>query len=438
MSGFFTRLRPIIQCARNIKQRVEFYHLQAISSFSETIKSNSNRFHVYVSGTRDPYLNLSIEHYIYQKSALDSTILLLYIDDPCVVIGRNQNPWLEANLKSLSQRNIPLIRRRSGGGTVFHDRGNVNFSFIYPPGDFTRDKYVELVTRALRIYQPRARVNERHDIVIDQGDKLDDELELVKGDMHRSGYESSQPRKCSGSAYKLSRNRALHHGTCLVNSPNLNLISDYLRSPLEPFIKARGVDSVRSPVMNAFASSQENAIEKFVTSVIQTFNQTHHLGIADLTFPSDLVGATQIKSVNEGMVYGILGQDLRTVDLIHKGMEELKSDCWLWGQTPSFTFSSFPTEEDNRSRPQLPDSISSTTRLHFGSRSGRILSADMSISPLLVFDEEAFVDKHIHQFTTWKEVLQIKYKQVLQSEDSMRQISKISSWLDELFSKTPT
>ncbi|KAL2033022.1 hypothetical protein VTO58DRAFT_106194 [Aureobasidium pullulans] len=142
----------------------------------------------YISRSSDPYINLSIEHYLLQKSHPESSILFLYVNRPSVIIGRNQNPWMEVNLGLLNAASTPanspsrieneppglgdvdLVRRRSGGGTVFHDGGNVNWTVISPAATFTRDKHAEMVTRALRSCGvSRSRVNERHDIVLDQG-----------------------------------------------------------------------------------------------------------------------------------------------------------------------------------------------------------------------------------------------------------------------------
>jgi lipoate-protein ligase A len=144
-----------------------------------------------------------------------------------VVIGRNQNPWIEVNLGVLrnEELDVKLVRRRSGGGTVFHDEGNVNYSVICPTSAFNRDKHAEMVVRALKsLGAEKARVNERHDIVMDKEDKEG----ILK------------PFKVSGSAYKLTRLRSLHHGTCLLSSPNLQSISKYLRAPVKPLSKQEG------------------------------------------------------------------------------------------------------------------------------------------------------------------------------------------------------
>lgn len=223
----------------------------------------SSRVQIYTSRNHNPFLNLSAEHLLLQHSHPDSTILFLYTNDPCVVIGRNQNPWLEVNLallhhsaaihnvdaQAVTRTSIALVRRRSGGGTVFHDRGNVNFSVICPPAAFDRDRHAEMVVRALRgLGAVSARVNERHDIVVD--------AEAQDGGGGASSSGNSASYKISGSAYKLTRLRALHHGTCLLSSPNLGHIGKVLRSPAEPYIKARGVESVRSPICNVGLSSE--------------------------------------------------------------------------------------------------------------------------------------------------------------------------------------
>lgn len=291
--------------------------------FTEAASNPSNKTQVYVSQSRDPFLNLSIEHHLLQNTSPDSTILLLYTNAPCVVFGRNQNPWMEVNLPRLAQlKNRPasvgwtdeavkLVRRRSGGGTVFHDEGNVNFSVICPPSAFDRNKHAEMVVRALKsLGRPNTRVNERHDIVMD----------IDIGTF-----------KISGSAYKLTRLRSLHHGTCLLQSPNLSNISGMLHSPAEHFIKTRGVDSVRSPVRNVDIDTH-----KFEDAVVKEFGKMY--GDFDVS-----------ETVGEGAL---------EIENVRKGYEELQSRSWIYGQTPRFTFSTYAYEDDPRERPALPFDVS--------------------------------------------------------------------------------
>lgn len=251
-------------------------------------------------------------------------MLLLYVNRPCVVFGRNQNPWLEVNLNRLHERRhqgdeVLLVRRRSGGGTVFHDEGNVNFSVICPPPAFNRDKHAEMVVRALKgLGRENTRVNERHDIVMDVS-----RPEPAGGDA---------TFKVSGSAYKLTRLRSLHHGTCLLRSPNLGLISPLLRSPAEPFIKARGVESVRSPVANVDIDP-----DAFKAAVVEEFERMY--------------GAPDVREE--------FGDEVREQnDSVREGCDEMVSRDWMYGQTPRFTFSTRPTDEDPRERPGLPFDVS--------------------------------------------------------------------------------
>lgn len=289
----------------------------------------ASRIQSYISTSRDPYLNLSIEHHLLQKSSPESTILFLYTNRPCVVIGRNQNPWVEVNLPLLRASNgrdgqapsglghIDIVRRRSGGGTVFHDEGNVNWSVICPPAAFTRDKHAEMVVRALRgLGVDRTRINERHDIVLDQ-EATPSQNEVDPEDTHVTGYTSQsvsapRPLKVSGSAYKLTRARSLHHATCLLSSPNLGVIPQYLHSPARPYIKARGVESVSSPVANIGITQTD-----FCTAVRQQFQHS---------YGGDL-DAIEV------------GEELFEEPAIQKGYQELRSVDWIYGQTPQFELS---------------------------------------------------------------------------------------------------
>lgn len=278
----------------------------------------ANKTQVYISHSHDPLLNLSVEHHLLQSSPPDSTILMLYVNSPSIIFGRNQNPWLEANLSEMARldaqgKHVQLVRRRSGGGTVFHDHGNVNFSVICPPEHFNRDRHAEMVVRALKgLGRPNTRVNARHDIVIDANDGT---------------------FKISGSAYKLTRLRSLHHGTCLLRSPHLGKISDMLRSPAEGLIKARGVDSVRSPVRNVEVGNDE-----FEDAVVSEFG----------------------KMYGEFDVYDEIHHDAALeVEKVQAGYTELQSRDWTYGQTPRFTFCTHATEEDDRPRTGLPFDVRS-------------------------------------------------------------------------------
>lgn len=265
----------------------------ASSAFAELVSRSSSKHQIYQSLSSDPFVNLSIEQYLLQKTPEDSNVLFLYVNRPCVVAGRNQNPWLETNLKALqkvditgsenSKRNVLFVRRHSGGGAVFHDEGNLNYSVICPRDVFTRDRHAEMVTRALqRIGAVNAMVNERHDIVLTHNPKDSVRQKITTGIEDPPEESTPQALKVSGSAFKLTRNRALHHGTCLLDSPNINNLGAFLRSPARPYIHAKGVSSVRSPVGNVSAglvdSAEPFSMQRTIVSIMDEFARLYKTG----------------------------------------------------------------------------------------------------------------------------------------------------------------
>ncbi|KAI9793540.1 MAG: Biotin/lipoate A/B protein ligase [Peltula sp. TS41687] len=306
-----------------VKPAYRRYH--ATTHFSELAVRPSSKRQVYISRSLDPYRNLSIEHFLLQKTPPDSTILFLYVNRPCVVIGRNQNPWVEVNLPLLSTCNpkglkddgptftgpISLVRRRSGGGTVFHDQGNVNYCVICPTADFNRDKHAAMVATALqKLGVHDARVNERHDIVLDPG--THDRVVTSQSKIAQVGGQGI--RKISGSAYKITRSRALHHGTCLLHSPNLELIPLVLKSPVKPYIKARGVESFRSRVGNVNVSP-----EAFQEAVLEEFGNLYGIKKDELVA---LLNDICLHDRND-WVGGFLDDNQTSIPEIQEGMKEL-------------------------------------------------------------------------------------------------------------------
>ncbi|KAM7203930.1 hypothetical protein V8F33_001901 [Rhypophila sp. PSN 637] len=361
---------------------------------------SKNKLQIYKSTSTNPYVNLSIEHHLLQNSPPHATVLFLYKNRPCVVIGRNQNPWLELSLalcqkgitspNSTQTQKIDIVRRRSGGGTVFHDEGNVNWTVISPKTGWKKDKHAEMVVRALKMLdiKGKPRVNERHDIVLDVDDK--------------STY------KISGSAYKIIRNRALHHGTCLLESPYLNSISEVLKSPAEPYIKANGVDSVRSPVCNVGIGTEE-----FIDAVVDEFK---------FLYDWDAEYAGYKLDENDMLVHEDIA--LKVKD-IKNGVEELMSDTWIYGQTPNFVFSTapvikeqgtaevHPAPEDPRPRPPLPSHLPPKLRIFFQFRYGKCITAgffnayhNMGFNSQTGTDTTSQIFKHrLYHIRTWEDII---------------------------------
>ncbi|KAI8924043.1 hypothetical protein BC831DRAFT_416589 [Entophlyctis helioformis] len=215
--------------------------------------------------------------------------LMLYRNSSCVVVGRNQNPWRECSVRQLDADGIPIVRRLSGGGTVYHDMGNSNYSITMPRDEFDRRKNAEMVGRALQRIQVPAQVNERHDIVVDG-------------------------RKVSGSAFKLVNARAYHHGTMLIDS-DVAKLSCYLRGIDEGRIEGRGVESVKSPVACLRTHSLTAAHDNFCSAVMAEFLEMYG---------------------GDGQVTTLTLDDFYASKDVQETYHQLKSWDWTFGQTPDF------------------------------------------------------------------------------------------------------
>ena len=174
----------------------------------------------------DPAVNLALEEFLMGRFRGGETVLLFYVNDPAVVIGRNQIPYVEVNLEQVQRRQVAVVRRISGGGAVYHGPGNLNFSLIqargaepFPsPGDAVRP-----VLESLKALGLPAILNGRHDILLDG-------------------------MKVTGTAQYRAQGKCLTHGTLLV-SADLDRLQGILTCDSEvPFY--RGRSSVRSPVTN--------------------------------------------------------------------------------------------------------------------------------------------------------------------------------------------
>lgn len=177
---------------------------------------------LYISSSCDPYHNLSIEEYLFDTNKSD-TILFLWQNDNTVVIGKHQNLFREVNISEASKDQVKLSRRTTGGGAVYHDLGNLNYSIIVPSEEKNICKQMQIITDALKQLNINASVSGRNDI-------------LVKN------------RKFSGNAFRDSRRNHLHHGTIMVQT-DFDRLSKYL-TPSKIKLSTKGFSSVRSRVIN--------------------------------------------------------------------------------------------------------------------------------------------------------------------------------------------
>jgi lipoate-protein ligase A len=174
----------------------------------------------------DPAINLALEEYVLRHSQPGEDLVLFYINEPSIIIGRHQNTIEEINADYVQQHNLHVVRRLSGGGAVYHDLGNLNFSFItdYQADNFSNfRKFTEPVVRTLIKLGVNAEMSGRNDILVDE-------------------------RKVSGNAQYISASRMVSHGTLLFNS-DLSHVADALHVHENKFA-SKAVKSVRSRVAN--------------------------------------------------------------------------------------------------------------------------------------------------------------------------------------------
>ncbi len=184
-----------------------------------------NKCLIIKSSGHNPWSNLALEAYLVDQLSAGQfqAILYLWQNDNTVVIGRNQNAWAECKTGLLEAEGGFLARRSTGGGAVFHDLGNLNYSLILPKGQFSTDKNFTMLLAALKSQGIAAEKSGRNDIVLDG-------------------------LKFSGNAFRIYRSAGLHHGTLLVHSAFAR-VGRYLTVSSDK-LKSKGVSSVRSRITN--------------------------------------------------------------------------------------------------------------------------------------------------------------------------------------------
>ncbi|TVQ12244.1 MAG: lipoate--protein ligase [Bacteroidetes bacterium] len=237
----------------------------------------------------DPYFNIAAEEYLLKN--FESDVIMLWRSNPSVIVGKHQNTLAEINLGFVRKNNIPVIRRLTGGGTVFHDPGNINFTFIKQA---EKEKLVDFKAHTAPVI----------DFLNNIG--VDARFE-GKNDLRVNGL------KISGNAEHIFKNKVLHHGTLLFDA-NLQTLSESIKSR-EPNFTSKAVKSVRSTVVNiaslpGVSMGREEFMEK-----LGTYLQGYFKNINTYQFNDD---------------------DRRNVEKLKQ--EKYTQWIWNYGYSPQYTF----------------------------------------------------------------------------------------------------
>lgn len=182
-----------------------------------------NKIKIYDNASLNPYHNLAVEEYLMMHTGDSELIVYLWQNEHTIVIGRNQNVWQECKVSEFTKDGGRIVRRLSGGGAVYHDLGNLNFTFCVKKADYDVDKQLEVILTAVQLLGINARKTGRNDITI-------------------------EGRKFSGNAFYRTGQYCYHHGTLLLDADTEKMVQ-YLNVDTAK-LQSKGVSSVKARVTN--------------------------------------------------------------------------------------------------------------------------------------------------------------------------------------------
>ncbi len=232
---------------------------------------------ILVTTCTDPHRNLALEEALLLSLPQDQAVLYLWQNRHTVVIGAGQNAFAECRVDLLKAEGGTLARRSSGGGAVYHDMGNLNFSFLVPKADYDVSRQLKVILEAVRALGVDAVASGRNDLTADG-------------------------RKFSGNAFRVLKDGALHHGTLIVNV-DMGLIGRYLNVSKDK-LEAKGVKSVPARVVNLSELSPAVTVEAMAQAVIDAFGREYGAApvesAGDLPIDDALLGRYQSDAWNYG------------------------------------------------------------------------------------------------------------------------------------------
>lgn len=246
-----------------------------------------------INNSNNPYFNLALEEYFLKHKDIKEDILILWQNDNTIVVGKNQNTYEELNAEYVNDNNINVVRRLSGGGAVYHDLGNLNFTIIQPSSSDHKNDFsffTKPIIECLNKLGADAAFSGRNDILLDG-------------------------KKISGNSQYFCKDKLLHHGTLLFNS-EMTVLTKALKVKKEKF-ESKGVKSVGSRVTNISDYIDKSiSLEKFKNMLVETVFEYRKGEIKNYELTE-----TDIEKINE--------------------LVKNKYGTWEWnyGKSPEFNYS---------------------------------------------------------------------------------------------------
>ena len=212
----------------------------------------------YYTAELNAYKNIALEYTFFKACPSDALIVYLWSNDNTVVIGKNQNVFNEVNLNTLYAQGGRVARRLTGGGAVYHDKQNLNFTFIVNDSDYDVKKQLSVIAHSLQKWGLNAEVSGRNDMTIDG-------------------------KKFSGNAFLHEGNFCMHHGTILIDTDVARMAS--VLNVSEKKLSGKGVQSVASRVVNLLSLNKDINKEQLIVEIKQSAADIYGLNVAtaDLT-----------------------------------------------------------------------------------------------------------------------------------------------------------